>query len=407
MGSRNQIWKWPNETVWRKYCGFLDLNKEEFYEIQRELLQDEFLLVHRSPLGQSLLRDGLPQSISDFRQTCRLTTYRDYQPFLENHQEFSLAEPAFRWADDDASGRESRCVPYSKRAYETAVDNTLAAFILSSANRKEEVNLRPQERMFWDHSEHSSLLGNLAYEMTQRFGFPNIHSPSDSEAGESGDMGEFSWSRGMTGGLDILIGPNSALTQLGEEFSSSRTTAWFQPSILHPAAILSLAKGYLKSRLMHRKMMPKDFWAPKVLMTWQLGESELNRETALYWGKLPYQPYFCPEGGVMGLPGWNRRNVIPYSNFYEFIPEDEYLKSWQDVEYHPETVLFHELTVGRRYELVISNLYGMPFLRYRVGHLVEVMAAEDPEIGVNLPQIAFAGINSIKWGSDVVVPQVS
>ena len=128
-----------------------------------------------------------------------------------------------------------------------------------------------------------------------------------------------------------------------------------------------------------------------MLLTWQLGESEMSREAARYWGKLPYQPYYCPEGGVMGLPGWNRKDVtlIPYSNFYEFIPEDEYLKSWQDAEYHPQTVLFHELTEGCRYELVITNLHGMPFLRYRVGHLIRVMAQEDPEIGVSLPQIAF------------------
>ena len=114
MGSRNLIWRWRNETIWGKYCGFLDLTKEEFHGIQRELLQDELLLVHRSPLGQSLLQGSLPKNIGDFRRACRLTTYRDYRPFLENHQDSSLSEPAHRWADSDAAGRESRCVPYTK-----------------------------------------------------------------------------------------------------------------------------------------------------------------------------------------------------------------------------------------------------------------------------------------------------
>ncbi len=406
MGSRNLIWRWPNETIWGKYCGFLDLTKEEFHEIQRELLQDELLLVHRSPLGQSLLQGSLPKNIGDFRRACRLTTYRDYRPFLENHQDSSLSEPAHRWADSDASGRESRCVPYTKRGYETALDNSLAAFILSSATRKQEVNLRPQDRMFWDPSDQSSLLSNLACEMTQRFGFSNIHAPSGSKTGESGDKGAFDWGRGMTGGLDILVGSNSVMTQMGEAFSNSRPAPWSQPSVLHPMAMLRLAKGYLKSGLRGRRMMPKDFWTPKVLLTWQLGESEMNRETALYWGKLPYQPYYCPEGGVMGLPGWNRKNVtlIPYSNFYEFIPEDEYLKSWQDAEYHPQTVLFHELTEGCRYELVITNLHGMPFLRYRVGHLVKVIAQEDPEIGVRLPQIAFESRCDQRLDRDALLP---
>ncbi len=391
MGSRNPIWQWPNETIWRKYCGFLDLTKEEFSEIQRELLLDELLLVHKSPLGQRLLQGSLPKNIGDFRQACRLTTYQDYRPFLENHQEFGLAEPAYRWDDSDGLGREKRCVPYTKQAFETAVDNSLAALILSSANRKPEVSLRPQDRLFWDATDQSSLLSNLACEMTQRFGFSNIQALSDFKTGESGRKGNFDWGRGMTGGLDILVGPNSALTQLGEDFSNSRAIPWLQPSLIHPIAMLRLAKGYIKSRLLGRQMMPKDCWAPKALLTWQLDESEMNRETALYWGKLPYQPYYCPEGGVMGLPGWNRKDVtlIPYSNFYEFIPEEEYLKGWQDAEYHPKTVLFSELTAGCRYELVITNLHGMPFLRYRVGHLVKVIGQEDPEIGVRLPQIAF------------------
>ena len=396
MGSRNTIWQWPNETIWRKYCGFLDLSKEEFSDIQRELLQDELLLIHRSSLGQNLLRGSLPKTIGDFRQACRLTTYTDYRPFLKGHQESNLAESVFRWVDDDAPGRASRCVPYTKPGYETAVDNTLAALILSSAKKKEDVNLRPQDRMYWDHSNQSSLLGDLGSEMTQRFGFPSLPPPSGSEARASGNKAEFSWDRGMTGGLDLMLAPSSALAKLGEDFSSSRSTAWFHPSMFHPAAMQRLAKGYLKSKILSRKMMPKDFWAPKSLLTWQLDDSdgsEMNGQTALYWGKPPYRPYFCSEGGVMGLPGWNRKDVtlIPYSNFYEFIPEDEYLKSWQDSEYRPETVLFHELTEGSRYELVITNLHGMPFLRYRVGHLIKVIAQDDPEIGVRLPKIAFEG----------------
>ena len=116
MGSRNPIWQWPNETIWRKYCGFLDLTKEEFREIQRELLQDELLLVHRSPLGQSLLPGSLPKNTADFRQSCRLTTYQDYRPFLESHQESSLAEPAYRWADSEVSGRENRATGTSQAA---------------------------------------------------------------------------------------------------------------------------------------------------------------------------------------------------------------------------------------------------------------------------------------------------
>ncbi|MBI4268067.1 MAG: GH3 auxin-responsive promoter family protein, partial [Chloroflexi bacterium] len=44
---------------------------------------------------------------------------------------------------------------------------------------------------------------------------------------------------------------------------------------------------------------------------------------------------------------------------------------------------------GERYELVVTSFYGMPFIRYRLGHLVRITSLADEEAGIALPQMSF------------------
>jgi phenylacetate-coenzyme A ligase PaaK-like adenylate-forming protein len=76
-------------------------------------------------------------------------------------------------------------------------------------------------------------------------------------------------------------------------------------------------------------------------------------------------------------------------HFYEFISEEERAKSDEDMFYEPKTLLLSEVLPGRRYELVITSYYGMPFLRYRLGHLVRITGLEDKAAGITLPQMLF------------------
>jgi phenylacetate-coenzyme A ligase PaaK-like adenylate-forming protein len=39
--------------------------------------------------------------------------------------------------------------------------------------------------------------------------------------------------------------------------------------------------------------------------------------------------------------------------------------------------------------VVLTQLYGMPLLRYRMNDIIKVIALEDPETGVKLPQVVF------------------
>ncbi len=91
------------DEVWRRYCGFLDLDVEGFMQIQERLLMEQLQLAARSKLGRVLMGDDLPKDVEEFRQRVQLTSYEDYAPFLDNQREDFLVEKPVAWAH--TSGR--------------------------------------------------------------------------------------------------------------------------------------------------------------------------------------------------------------------------------------------------------------------------------------------------------------
>ena len=381
MVHHNSIWRWKPETIWQKYCGFLDLSLEEFNQIQRELLLDELQVVGKSPLGRRLLRGSSPRSVDEFRRIARLTKYGDYLPDLESGNDASLPEPAYHWVHTTGARAEYKHIPYTRRAYDVVADNVMAAFILSCARRKGEVSIGPDHRVLYNTPPRPFLSGLLTFEMANRFGFPGVLDPVEAEAMEFKEKIEKGFRRALTTGVDILVSMSSILVKIGEDFTNHQKETSFSPSLLHPAALTRLGKAYVKSKLTNRELLPRDLWSPRGILAWGVDTPFFRKQVEHYWGKVPFQFYSCTEGGVIALQGWNKKGMtlIPYSNFFEFIPEEESVRSWEDTEYCPTTLLLDELEEGKRYEIVVTTLHGMPLLRYRVGHLIRVMALQDEE----------------------------
>jgi len=139
-------------------------------------------------------------------------------------------------------------------------------------------------------------------------------------------------------------------------------------------------------------MLPKDLWSAKGFACGGTDASIYKETLEYYWGKVPHEIYGATEaGGVVAVQSWIKKGLTlyPFLAFFEFIPEEERLKSQENKKHQPKTVLLNEVEVGEIYELVISNFYGMPFLRYRLGDLLKVISLEEEETGIRLPQFIF------------------
>ena len=95
--------------------------------------------------------------------------------------------------------------------------------------------------------------------------------------------------------------------------------------------------------------------------------------------------------GLMAIQSWDFDNMIllPVTAFYEFSPEEEHRKSREDKSYQPHTVLLDQVEAGKRYEIVATSYYGAPFVRYRIGDMVQVNALRNSVLNIELPQITF------------------
>ncbi len=195
----------------------------------------------------------------------------------------------------------------------------------------------------------------------------------------------------LRNGVDVIGAIASVLVKMGEQFEEHASHTKLTASMLHPAVISRLLRAQLRARREHRSMLPRDLWPSKAIVTSGMDTAIYKKAIERYWGSDPCEFYACAEGMILAMQGWNKKGLyfLPDIAFFEFIPEDEVQKWQADESYQPRTVLYDELREGELYEVVITQLYGMPLLRYRMKDLIRITGLKDAETGVNLPQMQF------------------
>jgi hypothetical protein len=378
------------ERIWQKYCGFLDLSLQEFMEIQEQLLMEQIELVYNSPLAKKFMPKK-PKDVAEFRQLVPLTTYEDYAPYLSEKNEDVLAVKPTLWARTSGRGGKPKWIPYTDRATERLSMFTIAMMILACTSRKGEVNIKRGIRLMHNLPPPPYMTGVLVRIMAQQMDarlIPPLDRYQDTDFEIRVQAG---FQIALRTGVDMMSSLTSILVKLGERFTESSGQLKFSRNMLHPQIMLRLLRAWLRCKRERRAMLPKDLWPLKGLACYGTDTSIYREQLIRYWGKEPLEIYAATEMGVIAADAWNKKNMtlVPFSCFLEFAPEDEWLKSQEDKEYQPSTVLMDKVKPGERYEVIITSFYGMPFLRYRLGDLIKIVALEDKETGIKLPQMVF------------------
>jgi hypothetical protein len=390
-GIKYQMVQSEYDRVWRKYCGFLDLTLQQFMSIQESLLLQQIERVTRCSLGRRLVGRRIPASVEEFRHLVSLTTYKDYVPELDPGDEQALPEEPHVWASTTGAAGSYRHVPYTFEAYNRSLDNLMSVFILACSRQKGKSSIMEGDRVLFNVAPAPYLSGILASGASQVFNLRPIISPDRHDDMDFKEKVTRGFEISLKTGIDILVAMTSVLVKTGNEFNRMSGKSKVSKHLMHPSELIRLSRAFLRSKLEHRGILPKDLWPVKAVIGWGIDTSVYRDLVYKYWGAYPYEFHACTEAGIIAVQSWSRRGMtfIPHSNFFEFIPEEEWLRSKYDVFYEPRTVLLPEVRVGKRYELVITSFYGMPFIRYRLGHLIRITALEDEEAQVYLPQMVF------------------
>jgi len=378
--------------IWTKLCGHLDLNIDEYMEIQERLLFEQIEYLKNSEIGRALLGEKIPSTIEEFCNLVPLTTYKDYDPFLNDQSSKSLPFEPYGWAR--TSGRSGeypwKWAPYTKQMFDQLGTGSITAIILSSATRKGEVNIDPHNVLLLGTAPRPYMSGFLSMSVEEHSGFRFVPPLSVGENMDFADRINAGFKQGMITGLDYFYGLASILAKIGERFETGGGSTKFNPAMLKPSVLFRLLKGFLNAKLGKRNLLPKDIWNMKGVLTGGTDTDIFRKKIEYYWGKQPLEGYACTEGGIFAFQSWSYKGMtlVPDSNFYEFIPYEEHIKSRIDKNYKPKTLLYRDLQPGI-YEMVFTNLLGGVFTRYRIGDLIEVVSMRDDEIGIELPQIRF------------------
>ena len=378
------------ERLWNKYCGFLDLSISEFMEVQEQLLMKQIELVCHSPLGRKLMPEK-PISVSEFRSIVPLTTYDDYDDYLRDMREDALAvKPSF-WGHTSGRGSVFKWVPCSKGAMETFIMLSSAMTILACANKKYDINIGSGVRMLQNLPPPPYMTAIWAREAARLWDARLIPPLDKYEDMDFATKIEAGFRIALRTGVDTLSSMTSVLLKMGERFTEASGNMQFSFGMLHPRIMWHLILAWIRSKREGRSILPKDLWPLKGLICYGTDTAIYREQIKYYWGKEPYEVYAASEAGMLAFDAWNKKNMTftPTTGFLEFIPESEWMKNREDSDYQPSTVLLNEVKPGSRYEIIVTNFYGMPFLRYRLGDLIKVVAMEDKEAGIKLPQVIF------------------
>lgn len=123
---------------------------------------------------------------------------------------------------------------------------------------------------------------------------------------------------------------------------------------------------------------------------------------------IPYftASYVSSEGifAVARHPFDQSYNLIPYSCFFEFIPQDG--ERYKEDDENPQTVLMDELEEGKEYEVVITNQSG--FYRYRMGDVVRVTGFynETPQVEFKFRKKNVVSIAGEKFTEDHLLTSI-
>jgi hypothetical protein len=383
-----------NEELWQMCCGYLNLSLEQVMTMQKRLLLEQIRLLSRSALGKKLMPGPRPETVEEFRRRVPLTTYADYCPeLLEKREDILPVKPAL-WVR--TSGRSGE-YPYKwapvtpAYAYEMSVV-MYGIGMLAGCKKWGDVSALPKyPNIIYTVAPRPYVSGAMASMLGLQTSVNYLPPMRLAERLTFEGRVRLGFKQALSQGFGYFFGLSMVLVAVGDKFSQSSSKVNIRPLLSKPRALFRLAKGMARSKLARRRMLPKDLWSIKGIISSGLDSAVYRDRIKELWGRYPLDVYSSTEGGFIATQTWDSEAMtfIPTLNFFEFIPEEEHFKCKLDPSYQPKTLLLDEVEAGENYELIITNFHGGALVRYRIGDMIKITSLRNKELGIDIPQMVF------------------
>jgi len=379
------------EEVWQRCCGFIDLSMGDFMKIQKRLFLEQLELLKKCELGRYIMNGANPYTVEEFREQVPLTTYADYAPYLLKRRMDVLPKKPILWQyTSGKSGEYSyRWAPVTARQLDEIEPLIFALLFFSTCKQREEIVFKEGDKVLYGMAPPPYATGTMTRAFPHEL-FDILPPVDEAERMSFEERIQRGFELALSEGLDLSLTMSSVAVAIGNRFSERGRKTSLRTLLKRPKALFRLAKGLMKSKLAHRPLLPKDIWSIKGLITFGIDGSVFREKIREMWGRYPLDFHGCTEAVLIAMQTWDYQGMtfIPHLNLFEFIPEEESIKSWQDPAYQPSTFLLDEIKPGN-YELVITSFHGGPFMRYRTGHLIKITSLRNEQLNIDIPQMLF------------------
>jgi hypothetical protein len=370
-----------HEELWQRCCGFIDLSLGDFMNVQQRLLLEQLELLKRCELGHYIMNGAKPNTVLEFREQVPITTYADYAPYLLKRKMDVLPKKPILWQYTSGKYGEYpfRWAPVTAGQLEEIESLIFALVFFSSCKQRKEIVFNEHDRVLYGMAPPPYATGS------------NFLPPvEEAEKMSFEDRIQQGFKMALSEGLDLCFALSSVAVAIGDRFSQSGRKTDIGSLLKHPRASLRLIRGLIKSKLARRPLLPKDIWSLKGLITFGIDGSVYREKIKEMWGRYPLDFHGCTEAILIAMQTWDYQGMtfIPHLNFFEFIPEEESIKSREDPTYQPSTLLLDQVKPGN-YELVITSFHGGPFMRYKLGHLIKITSLRNEQLDIDIPQMVF------------------
>lgn len=395
MSLSERLQRQEYQEIWDQYCGFLDLNMDEYMNIQKRLMEEQMVLWSSCELGKTILKGKKPQTIDEFRKMVPLTTYEDYADVLLQKQAEQLPGNPVIWIQTTWEGGKHpiKVAPYTRSMLDTFRNNVVACLILATSQKKGQFSYEEGDKMLYGLAPlpyATGLLPLLLGEETDIRFLPEVKEAVNMTFSQRNKLG---FKLALQKDVELFFGLGSVAYAVSQSLTSSKEGGSGLGSLLkcEPHMIYRMAKAKRASKKEGRPILPKDLFGLKGFMVAGTDNRCYKDELEELWGVRPMEIFAGTEPSLIGTESWTRDGMyfFPDSCFYEFITEADMEKMEEDPEWIPQTLLMNEVVPGEKYELVLTVLKGGAFARYRCGDMYRCVGLTNREDGTQIPRFEY------------------
>lgn len=395
MSLSERLQRQEYQEIWDQYCGFLDLNMDEYMNIQKRLMEEQMVLWSSCELGKTILNGKKPQTIDEFRKMVPLTTYEDYADVLLQKQAEQLPGNPVIWIQTTWEGGKHpiKVAPYTRSMLDTFRNNVVACLILATSQKKGQFSYEEGDKMLYGLAPlpyATGLLPLLLGEETDIRFLPEVKEAVNMTFGQRNKLG---FKLALQKDVELFFGLGSVAYAVSQSLTSSKEGGSDLGSLLkcEPHMIYRMAKAKRASKKEGRPIQPKDLFGLKGFMVAGTDNRCYKDELEELWGVRPMEIFAGTEPSLIGTESWTRDGMyfFPDSCFYEFITEADMEELEENPEWIPQTLLMNEVVPGEKYELVLTVLKGGAFARYRCGDMYRCVGLTNREDGTQIPRFEY------------------